>query len=121
MPKDNEFFLDPEEVKKQKEANEKSQRENRLRINDMRKILSLPEGRRYIWSELERCKVFAPSFTTNSLLLGFNEGQRSIGIALLSDVELAKPGSYSQMFTEAMSKRNSAKEKEKEDGRPSES
>lgn len=110
------FGIPEKDIKKQDEAKAEFDRKEKLRLNDMRKILSIPEGRRYVWSELERCKVFAPSFSLNNIQTAFNEGVRSIGISLLSDVEVAKPGSYTQMFSEFMSKENSAKQKEKEDG-----
>lgn len=112
--KDKEF-LDPRELKKQEEAEAKFERDRKLRLSDMRKILSIPEGRRTIWRLLEQCKVFAPSFSLNTLQIAYSEGQRSIGITLLSDVEIAKPGIFAQMTSEAKSEENSAKNKEKED------
>lgn len=110
-----EDFLDPAEVKKQKESAEDLERTTKLRLSDMRKILSLPEGRRYVWEELKRSGVFTLSFSPNASQTAYNEGQRSLGISLLADVELAKPGSFHQMFSEEMSKKNSGKVKENKD------
>lgn len=119
MPKDE--FLDQREVRKQKEAEQKFERERKLRISDLRKILSTPEGRRFVWSELCRTKVFAPSFSLNSAQTSFNEGERSIGIALLADVMEAKPESFYQSYCEDNSKEKAAQKQEEQDGRPDES
>jgi hypothetical protein len=114
--KSDTFGLDPKEVQKQDEEAAQVERDNKVRLSDMRKILSLAEGRRYVWYLLEKCGVYTQSFSLNTLQMAHNEGQRFIGIALLSDVELAKPGTVNQMMSEAMSKKNSAKIKEKQDG-----
>ena len=105
-------FLDPSEVKKAKEAEDKVVREHKLKINDLRKILSTPEGRRAVWNLLSEAKVFAPSFSLNSVQTAYNEGQRSSGIALLANVMEARPESFYQMFTEANSKDKAAKNQE---------
>lgn len=106
------FGLDEKEVKKQKEAQQKFDREKKLRINDLRKVLSTPEGRRTIWNELSRAKVFAPSFSLDSIQMAKNEGERSIGIALLADVMEAKAEAFYTMYTEAMSKKKSEERQE---------
>jgi hypothetical protein len=111
----DDFGLDKDELKKQADEKANFEREEKLRISDMRKVLSIPEGRRTVWKMLERCKVFADSFSLNSIEMAKIGGQRSIGISLLSDIELAKPGIVMQMMSEAMSRENSAKTKEKQD------
>jgi len=107
-------FLNPADVKKQEEAEEKYQRERKLRINDLRKILSTPEGRRTIWNELCRAKVFAASFSLNSVQMGYNEGERSVGIALLADVMEASSSAFYQMYTDAHAKEKAAKKQEEQ-------
>lgn len=114
MGKDS-IFLDPDIVKKQKEAEEKYQREKKLRISDLRKVLSTPEGRRTIWNELVRAKVFAPSFSLNSIQMGFNEGERAVGIALLTDLMEAKPEAFYQMWSENYANEQSTKKQEEQE------
>lgn len=109
------FGISPEELKAAKEAEDKAIRERRLVISDLRKLLSTPEGRRFTWAELSRAKVFAPSFSLNQAQTNYNEGQRSVGIALLEDIMEAKPEAFYQMFVEAKSKEKEAKNKEKKD------
>jgi hypothetical protein len=105
-------FLDPKDVKKQEEAEAKFNRERKLRISDLRKILSTPEGRRFVWNELSRTKVFAPSFSLNSSQTSYNEGERSVGIALLADVMEAKPEAFYQSYCKANSKEKAVKTQE---------
>jgi hypothetical protein len=105
-------FLDPAEVEKQEEAAALYKREQRLRIGDLRKVLSIPEGRRLIWSELSRAKIFADFFSLNSLEMAKFCGERSVGLKLLADVMEAKPEAFYQMYTEASSKEKAAKKEE---------
>jgi hypothetical protein len=99
--------IDPKEEKRQQEAQEKLERERKLRINDLKKILSTPEGRRTIWNELSRAKTFADCFSTNSLEMAKFCGQRLVGLSLLADIMEARSEAFYQMYTEEMSKKKS--------------
>ena len=112
MAKD--IFLDPIEVKKQKEAEDKFKRDKKLKISDLRQVLSTPEGRRTIWRIIEDAKVMAEGFSLNALEMAKWQGERYIGIRLLSDVEISKPGVFYQMFCEAKAKSNESSKKEEE-------
>jgi len=111
MAKDS-IFLDPEQVKKQKEDEEKYQREKKLRISDLRKILNTPEGRRMVWNELERAKVFADFFSTNALEMARFCGERKVGLSLLADIMEAKPEAFYSMYLEETSKTKSEEKQE---------
>lgn len=60
----------------------------------VRELMSTPLGRAWIWRKLEACHVFASSFAADDRTTSFNEGQRSIGLALISDVMRACPDYY---------------------------
>jgi hypothetical protein len=68
--------------------------------NDMRKVLQLREGRRFLWRYLGICKVFQTTFTGNNTTF-FNEGMRDVGLRLLADINEASPESYLLMMKEA--------------------
>jgi hypothetical protein len=51
--------------------------------NDLRAVMSIVEGRRFVWGLLEDCGVFAPSFANEPLATSYNEGRRAIGIGLM--------------------------------------
>ena len=69
---------------------------------DLRAVLSTPEGRRFAWSILSACGVYARSFTGEPLSSAFNEGRRSVGIEILERIEAQAPGSYQTMLKESL-------------------
>lgn len=95
-----------------KTVNEKieelEQTERRRENSDLRKVLSTPEGRRFIWKMLGRAGVFRSSFTGNSHTF-FNEGKREIGLGLFEDVMTIN----SEMFVR-MQKENTSLENNKD-------
>lgn len=62
--------------------------------------MSTPSGRRFVWRQLQRAGVFRSSFTGNSQTF-FNEGQRNIGLMLLTDVHEFCPEQYIPMLKES--------------------
>jgi hypothetical protein len=78
-----------------------SERRGRDReLNDLRVVMSSPEGRRFIWRWLGMCGVFRTSFETNARIY-FNEGQRDIGLRLTAEITEADEALYLQMQREA--------------------
>lgn len=102
------------------EREKERQLEHLKRITDLRKILSIPEGRRFVWEQLTRAGIFSASFAISETpgegrrLTDFKEGQRDMGIQLLSDVNEANPGAFAQMQAEHVSAQKSKKKKEQE-------
>ena len=100
----------------QKESDEKRKRRRSRELGDIKKVLSLPEGRRFIWRLWGITGTFKASFTpkdTNYTM--FREGQRDIGMALLEDVNIASPYAYAQMKQELNSELLADKKKEEND------
>ncbi len=71
------------------------------RLTAVRGIMSVPEGRRWMWEVLEMCHVHHTSFTTNGLTTAFKEGERNVGLRIEADIMTAAPESYMQMVKEA--------------------
>jgi hypothetical protein len=65
--------------------------------NDLKFLLASDQGRRFIWNMLEKCGVFKSSFTGSSETF-FLEGQRNIGLKLMSDIMRVDPESYLKMI-----------------------
>ena len=76
---------------------QKNRREQELA--DIRAMLELREGRRFIWSRLEKCKVFA-SIWDPSAKIHFLEGRRDVGLQLMADVAEADETAFLVMMTE---------------------
>ncbi len=107
-----ESFYNKNEQDRQRKIQERYDRNKKLRISDLRKVLSIPEGRRTIWSILTKAKVFADAFSPNALEMAKNEGERSVGINLLSDILEAESKSFYQMYAEEMSRIKAEKKEE---------
>lgn len=86
-----------EEDKKLSEEIRKRKRDRE--DGDLRKVLSLPEGRRLIWKILAEAGVFRSSFTGNSETF-YNEGRRRIGLFILNEIMTVKPEAFTQMQQE---------------------
>lgn len=58
---------------------------------DLRWILADERGRRFVRRLLEDCHEHRPSFHTNAAVMGFQEGERSIGLKLKARICALKP------------------------------
>lgn len=94
---------------------DKDKRKKERNLNDIRKILSTPEGRRFYWRLLSNAGCFLQSFTGEVNTTIFNEGRRSVGLNFLNDALEAKPSSYSQMQDEYQSELKMEEQIEKEE------
>lgn len=70
--------------------------------NELRDILKTYGGRAYIWRILSRCGVFRLSFTGDPNSTFFKEGQRDIGLHLLSEVMEIDSSAFQKMQQEAV-------------------
>ena len=68
--------------------------------DDLRWLMSGPRGRRIIWQQLERCRIYRLSFSSGANATGFNEGKRAIGLALLNDLMRVCPDKFYLMSQE---------------------
>lgn len=106
MKKSEVFNLD----QKKKKITEEQKREHQKNIDDVRKILKTPEGRRYFWRKMSECGIFHSSFNPNSNQTAFNEGERNIGLGMLDEINEADVAAFAQMQNEYLSALNSKKE-----------
>jgi len=66
----------------------------------MNGIMSVAPGRKWMCELLETCHIFATSFSDSQLRMAFMEGQREIGLRMLSDIMGACPDQYVEMMRE---------------------
>jgi hypothetical protein len=83
-----------------KGAEQKQKRQRDIELDDVKWILSTPQGRRFMWRYLGECGVFKSSFV-GQFQTFFNEGERNVGLKLLADVNDAHPEAYVTMMKEA--------------------
>ena len=107
---------DFQDTKPFEEEHDSIKRKRIRHLNDIRKVVSMPEGRRLYFFVLAESGIFRSSFTGNSTTF-FNEGARNIGLILLRDIMEAKPDVLTQMMSENYSEIKSfQKLQEKENG-----
>ena len=93
----------------------KRKRRKQRDINDLKDILAIPQGRRYIWKLWGLTGVFRASYVPKDAnLTAFKEGQRDIGLALLQDINEASPTALGQMRSEYLSELKSEQKEPKE-------
>lgn len=86
---------DPRQVE---ERSRKAKRTRKQEIEDLKAVLALPEGRRFVWRLLER--VYQASFNPNNSVMSFNEGERNSALKLWNDVIEADPSVIPKLMTE---------------------
>ncbi len=86
-------------------AKEKEKFGRDLELSDMKFLLNTLQGRRTLWRYLSRCGIYQSSFRTSSEIY-FLEGQRSIGLEILKDIQETDAESYIKMMLENKKEKN---------------
>ncbi len=68
---------------------------------DLLHLASQPEGRRFLWSLIERTGAWSPSYDTDANVTAYREGRRSIGLDLSEALKQVVPRQYLLMVQEA--------------------
>lgn len=92
--------LDTSDEKEVRNSTDKQRRRRDRELNDVRAVLLIKEGRRFLWRYLSACGVFQESYHPSGQQMAFNEGKRNIGLKLLADIMKAKPEAYHLMQKE---------------------
>jgi len=89
-------------------VNEKAIRERDKRIAADREtdrtvitaLMSTPDGRRWVWRQLEAAQMFTGDEGVDPYRLAFEKGRRNAGLALLASVTRLTPDMYVRMTNE---------------------
>lgn len=85
-----------------KDAEEKFKYSRKQELDDLRHIVSLPEGKRFILRYLFGvCGVLKPVYTGNSETY-FLDGKRAVGLILIEEIKEAEPRSFIEMISKNM-------------------
>jgi hypothetical protein len=104
---------DPKQVKEGRKAERRRRQEE---MDDLRAILRLPGGQRFVWGLLAQGGVYRQSFAgSESHLTDFNEGRRSIGLRVLADVTEADPAALLDMMKAGLPDRSKDEDPEEKD------
>lgn len=69
-------------------------------IADFKWLMSDHRGRRFMWRTLGHCRLFQSSIGPTDAITNYNEGQRNVGLLLLSQVNDLTPSLYAVMAAE---------------------
>lgn len=91
--------IDDESFKAEQEAKQQllAQRD----IDDIQFVMGSEQGRRVVWSLLEKGQVFGTCFNVEPHITAFNEGQRNLALVLFQRVMTNCPDQYLKMAAEA--------------------
>lgn len=67
----------------------------------LRRLLSDPAGREWVWDLLADCYIFGTTYTGNAETY-FREGKRNVGLQVLDEMHKAAPDSFANMMKENM-------------------
>ena len=69
--------------------------------DDIKFVMDSEQGRRVVWSLLEKGQVFGVCFNVDPHITAFNEGQRNLALVLFQRVMTHCPDQYLKMAAEA--------------------
>lgn len=84
-----------------KEAEQRAKRLHGYYFEALRRVMSTNEGRRVLWHVLKMSGHEISSFHHSGSVTFFNEGQRNVGLKLLSDLKQADFHGFQLMEKEA--------------------
>lgn len=101
------------EIKVRSSMDETKVKDNNSKINrliereedDLRFVLSSRQGRRLLWRVISECGVFKLSYT-GSADTNFNEGQRNMGLKIMTMIDEADKNAVSVMMKESKEDEN---------------
>jgi hypothetical protein len=92
---------DAEQVSRARES--ESDRRDRQDA-ELRGVLNSYPGRSVIWRVLEQCGIYELSFSGDSHRTAFREGNRNVGLFLLTEVMRVAPDAYGLMQRESVAR-----------------
>lgn len=97
---------DPTDIRAQERARQeqarKGEHEQRVLLDDVSRLMSRKEGRRFVRHLLGAAGTYQSCFSTNALQMAHSEGKREIGQYLLVLLQQACPERYLEMLSEHM-------------------
>lgn len=95
---------DPEQVKGRKEKQKTRDLQKKAALG---RFLSEPGGGVWMWDLLSLCGVYHSSFSSDALVMAFNEGRRDIGNHLIAEINRLDGGPelYRRMGSEIAGQR----------------
>lgn len=95
-------MLNAADQRQVRKAKQKERQAHDQELKDLRDVLSTRQGRRFVWKQLVQAGCFRMSFTYGAPeTTAFNEGRRSLGLALMAEIHELDAALYIRMANEA--------------------
>jgi hypothetical protein len=95
------MILDDDEIEQIRALNEQEDElQGDLQMRRIRDVMSSVPGREFIYELLYSAKIFNTTFNPDFGVMAFNEGRRSVGLQILSQVQAHVPQQYELMMRE---------------------
>jgi hypothetical protein len=88
---------DPEQVQSRRERQKSCDLQKK---SALRRLMAEPAGRMWVWGLLSRCGTYHSSFSSDPLVMAFNEGRRDIGNYLAEEIDRIGPDLFLKMALE---------------------
>lgn len=94
-------WLSDDEVEQLRALNEQEDElQSEVEMHRVRDVMSSVPGREFIYELLISTKIFSTTFNPEFGAMAFNEGRRSVGLQILSQVQAHVPQQYELMMRE---------------------
>lgn len=97
---DPDFSFDASDKVQVESRQRKAKRRTKQDDFVLKQLLSTPDGRAWTFRLLSEAHIFQPSYTAEPFSTAFKEGERNVGLKLLSDIIRTCPEAFTQMLTE---------------------
>lgn len=93
--------IEAKQGKRNRQAEAKRTRDKRISRTVVTALMSSPDGRRWIWLQLEAAQVFAQTYVPGSFdQTAFAEGNRRFGNKLLAEIQMYAIADFVRMLQE---------------------
>jgi hypothetical protein len=101
IPSDPEEPLDLSDERhvRQRSRNVKARENTQAQV--LRNLMASIDGREWMYELLALCHVYQTSFSADALWMAKAEGERTIGLQLIGQIQVSCPEAYLQMMKEA--------------------
>lgn len=76
-------------------------REEQRRRDDLNWILSTRQGRRFVYTLMNTCRLFEPTMAQDSKLTAYLEGRRAVALDLRNAINTLQPSAFATMIRES--------------------
>ena len=98
-------MIDHDDEKQVGRAQSRHKKRRQIELDDLKKILETPSGRRFVTRLLDQTGLLAADMFTGNSTTFYNLGKRDIGLWMYNEMMSAKPESMIQIMNERLTEK----------------